>query len=177
MLVALGWSLDSPSPRAALEHLLVVLSEHHNQDFSTIGNHALLCVELASWEPKSRPPPPPPPPANPMSPAQTLLMLCVNLCLASCQVSSGGDRSGGAARIVDVVRRGRATIHRAACPVRAVQSLACRPRRVRTQSAKPHLRRRPRGLSMGSCCAPTRDRCEALMIELVRRSHSQKQSK
>lgn len=58
MLVALGWSLDSPSPRAALEHLLVVLSEHHNQDFSTIGNHALLCVELASWEPKSRPPPP-----------------------------------------------------------------------------------------------------------------------
>ena len=35
----------------------MVLSEHHSQDFSTIGNHALLCVELASWEPKSRPPP------------------------------------------------------------------------------------------------------------------------
>lgn len=60
MLVTLGWSLDSPSPLAALQHLLVALSEHCGKDFSIIGNHALLCVELASWEPKSRPSPPQP---------------------------------------------------------------------------------------------------------------------
>lgn len=53
VLVALGWSLDSPSPRAALENLLVVLTEHHSQDFSVIAKHALLCIELASWDPES----------------------------------------------------------------------------------------------------------------------------
>jgi len=52
VLVALGWSLDSPSPRAALENLLVVLTEHHSQDFSVIAKHALLCIELASWDPE-----------------------------------------------------------------------------------------------------------------------------
>ena len=74
MLNVLGWSLNTPSPHAAMEEMVNVLYEHHGEDLMPVVKHARTVIELALWEPEGvalctapppslRPAPPPPSPA------------------------------------------------------------------------------------------------------------------
>ena len=65
VLSVLGWSLNSPSPHAALEEMTNVLSEHHGEDLMPVVKHARILIELALWDPQgatfstnTAPPPP-----------------------------------------------------------------------------------------------------------------------
>ena len=48
----LGWSLNSPSPHAALEEMVNVLAEHHGEDLMPVVKHARIVIELALWDPQ-----------------------------------------------------------------------------------------------------------------------------
>jgi hypothetical protein len=72
VLNVLGWSLNTPSPHAAMEEMVNVLYEHHGEDLMPVVKHARTVIELSLWEPEGvasctapplRPAPPPPSPA------------------------------------------------------------------------------------------------------------------
>jgi hypothetical protein len=48
----LEWSLNSPSPHAALEEMINVLAEHHGEDLMPVVKHARVVIELALWDPQ-----------------------------------------------------------------------------------------------------------------------------
>ena len=48
----LGWSLNTPSPHAAMEEMVNVLYEHHGEDLMPVVKHARTVIELALWEPE-----------------------------------------------------------------------------------------------------------------------------
>ena len=50
VLRELGWDLNAPSPHAALEEMITVLSEKHGENLWPIANHAHTLIELSLWE-------------------------------------------------------------------------------------------------------------------------------